>query len=218
MDARSLGSAVLLIALTVSIVAGASGTDPIPGPVTAEEAKQLDWPDGSLPLVNDPARVRGYHPWFSQLPNAGRFFDFDVKSMDDVNRLVALLGEVKAAGPVLEISPLAGADGPENKGPSTGAHLSITSQAELDRWFDRLTEEEKKKFRTAERPIAPPPTLTIYAGHAAIDLAKLRVPARVTLASGVTIRDRQDAGKDAGLKQRIAQVEAFLKERRPAQQ
>jgi hypothetical protein len=202
-----------LIFLAAPFASAIAGTDPISGPVSAEEAKRLGMPEGALALVNDPRRIHGEHPWFSELPNAGRYFEYEIKSMDDVNQLVGLLGAIKSPV-VLAVSPQADA-----KRPTVGARLAVISQAELDAWFDRLTPDGRKKFRTEKRPIAPPMTLTLYAGHAKVDLKKLVIPANVTLASGVNPRDRQDAQHDQLLAKEIERVEAYVaevKKSRPA--
>jgi hypothetical protein len=201
-----------VVSVATSLAPAMSGTDPITGPVSAEEAKRLALPDGALALINDPRRIHGEHPWFSELPNASRFLDYEIKSINDVNQLVAVLALVK--GPVvLELSPQADDGTPDGKKrPTVGARLSITSQAELDGWFNHLSPEQREKFRTEKRPVAGPPTLTIYTAHPAFDLQKLAVPAAVTLASGVTIRDSQDAKQDANLAGQIQRVEAYVAE------
>lgn len=211
---RSTLFAFLCLSVAAATALAASGTDAVPNPVPADEAKRLAWPEGSLLLMNDARRAVGYHPWFSELPNHSYFFGYRADTMDDVNRLVELLGRVKGSRPAVEISPLAGDDtGADKKHGPIAAQLWVNSQPLLDRWFDSLTPAGRVKFNATERPVAPPPVLTIYAGHPAIDLAKLVVPDQVTLASGVSVRDRQDAGRDEALAKRVATAEQFVAER-----
>ncbi len=201
-----------VIFAAASFAAAMSGTDSVPSPMPAEEAKRLALPEGALALINDARRVQGRHPWFSELPNASRFLDYEIKSINDVNQLVALLAAIK--GPVvLELSPQPNDGTPDaKKRPTVGAQLAITSQGELDAWFNHQSPEKREKFQTEKRPVAGPPTLTIYTAHPAVDLKKLAVPANVTLVSGVTIRDSQDAVSDADLAGRIQRVEAYVAE------
>jgi hypothetical protein len=206
----SLIAFLAFVGFAASLASAMAGTDLISGPVSAEEAKRLALPEGALALINDPRRIHGEHPWFSELPNAGRYFDYEIKSINDVNQLVAILGLVK--GPVvLELSPNANDGTPDGKKrPTVGARLTVISQGELDAWFDRLSPEKRVTFRTEKRPVAPPVTLTLYTAHPAVDLQKLVVPAAVTLVSGVTIRDSQDAQRDSNLEKQIRRVEAYV--------
>ncbi|HEX8911408.1 MAG TPA: hypothetical protein VF796_03540 [Humisphaera sp.] len=196
-----------LLAVAPTVARAMAGTDSIPNPVTDVEAADRGWPRGSLPLMNDPLRVAGQHHWFSELPNATYLFDYRADSTADVNRLVDLLSKIEGVLVVVELSPLAGPPrGMNEKAGPVAARLTMTSQRDLDRWFEHLTPAGREKFRTFVPPLAPPPTLTVYLGHPRVEPTKLQVPTAVTVVDGTTPGDRQEAEKDRALADRIEAV------------
>ncbi len=184
----------LLAGLTLCVAAvevfAASGTDKIAAagqPVTAIH----DWPPGVVDLLNDPARTDGWHHWFSECPNDVNHYVFVVKDMKDVDRLVQLLGRIKAAELHVNLDP----DGcyrtfphapPEKPRPEPAAVFAIGSQKILDEWFSRLQRDKEGKrvfgvHRYDKPPTALPPTLTLYVSNEAVDLRKLVVPTHITV-------------------------------------
>ncbi|MFK7910286.1 MAG: hypothetical protein AB8F34_06745, partial [Akkermansiaceae bacterium] len=54
------------------------------------------WPKGVGALVNDPSRTWGLNPWFSEWPNDVNHYGFQIKSTDEMNRLIAKFAAIKA--------------------------------------------------------------------------------------------------------------------------
>lgn len=153
------------------------------------------WPDGVLALVNDSRRMEGWNPWFSEWPNDVNWYEFKIHSTDDVNQLIGKLAAIKATNVLVRLNPGKQAAAlafstvlPEKK--RIAAMFSVGEQQRINEWYQRLPESEPgvRKFGVArykEVPVASPPTLTLYAGHEAIDLEKLVVPASVQVVSDV---------------------------------
>jgi hypothetical protein len=185
MRTSSLLAAAMVFTATITCglvpVLAASGNDRIAEPGKKAEALAT-WPEGVLAIVNDPVRTTGWHPWFSELPNDLRYYILQAKKPEDIERLVRLLSLVKGTGMQIVLDPNQGAAHAENA-PAT---LSIGHQPTLGDWYARLpvTAAGVKEFgelRLTKLPAASPPTLTLYIGHPAFDLAKLRVPANITI-------------------------------------
>jgi hypothetical protein len=171
---------VLLAAVVVCFQALAlSGEDKVVA--RGQTAKALPgWPQGVLEFINDPLRVNGWHPWFSECPNDGYYYSMEVRQPQDVNHLIKLLAAIKANKVELNLDPANGA----RHADGVGAIFALGNQAIMDRWFKTLPEIEPgiRQFgvhRYREPPAAQPPTLTIYVGHKAVDLKKLRIPVNI---------------------------------------
>ena len=203
-----LHGALFVAAVLVSRGALAmSSTDRIawPGkPVVA----QPGWPKGVLELVNDPLRADGWLPWFSECPNDVTFYEFNVKTTNDVNRLVVKLVAINAPLTKVLLYP---AEEPRalafttrlKEGNNTAAVFSIGDQQRLNQWYEHLREAEPgvRAFgvhRYKEPPKAQPPTLALYVGNTAIDLASLIIPPTVDVSAVVSDADRAE-GKRAAL-------------------
>jgi hypothetical protein len=173
-------------------------------------AVQPGWPAGVLKLVNDPLRTDGWNPWFSEWPNDVNYYAYEVGGTNDVNELIAKLAAIKTAKPQVLLRP-----GKEaralafttvlKEGNGTAVVFSIGSQERINQWYERLEEVEPgvRKFGVAryrEVPQAHPPTLTLYAGHPAIDLKSLRIPPSVEVSAVVSAADRADAQNAAAVK------------------
>jgi len=191
----------VLFALPLPLPA-ASGTHRVASrgkPVAAADG----WPEGVLALVNDPARTDGWRPWFSGLPNAITYYCFVVNDTEDVNRLVRRLAKVKAD--VLQLRLRAGQHravqggstvSPQDEG--AAVVFSIGDQASINRWYQRLPEVSPgvRQFgvhRYTKPPAALPPTLTIYVGHKAVDLDRLKVPPNVRVQASISDARQEDA-------------------------
>lgn len=187
--------------------AGMAGENELYGPVTEREAKENKWPSGLLPLLNDSRRARRYAPWFSELPTDVERFAYRVESMEDVNALVRLLAEAyPTRRPTVEISARAGASGALKHDPLLAAELWLGNQSALDRWFHNLDADGRRKFGVRQPPTAAPATLTIFAGHAVVDLGKLVVPPSVLV---TTIPGERP---NASLSDAIRKVDRFMAE------
>jgi hypothetical protein len=207
----------LLILLTVifprpRLALAIAGTDEIRGPISPADARSKAWPDNSLPLMNDPRRIRAWWPWFSEAPNDVYYFAYQARSMDDVNQLIALLAEIKSDQVVVALSPQGGGQQLTRDGPRMPApvELCMVSQKEADDWFNHLGTAGRKKFGVTTRPIVQPPTMTLYLGDPMLDLTRLVLPPRVTLKSGVSPRDQNDAKHDPALAQQIEQIDLIV--------
>jgi hypothetical protein len=179
---------VLAMAATLRAVSGVQTFAPAGAAVPEDLAKVREWPAGTLELVNDPLRTAGHEPWSSGSPSDQDFFDLRTTTADELNGLVAKLSRIDAKTLNVVLSPER-SDPPTviwpAKEPATTAVFSIGSQPVLDRWFKRLPNGRFGKQVYTEPPKAHPPTLTIYAGHPAVDLSKVRVPMNVDVTAGV---------------------------------
>lgn len=207
-------SCIILVLLVPRFIFAMASTDFIEGPIKPDTAALYGFPDNTLALINDWHRVYGWHPWFSELPNATYYFAFSAPTLYEVNELLGYFGEIKSEHLLIELNPAASdwsvgqhfekkdKDRPE-VGPLT---FRISSQKELDRWFDRLDEAGRKKFHVTERPNAGAPAMTLYAGHKVIDLEKLKIPSNATVHADISDLQR----KDPTLAKAIERIERFV--------
>ena len=180
---RRLNSFALTLAIVsaMPLVAYAiGGTDRIAEPgkrFDEQQARWYDWPVGTLAMINDEARRYGWHHWFSELPNDGNWFDYEVEDTAEINRLIERMAAIASKRHVVVISA---GEPPTHEKVRVAAEFSIGSQRRLDEWYDQLPAD--KQFgaqKIDKRPSAAPPHLTIYVEHEAVDLDRLEVPKEV---------------------------------------
>jgi hypothetical protein len=157
-------------------------------PVPGAMASAHGWPDGVLALVNDPLRTVVWQGFFSELPNDRVNATFRLASPADVEHLVQLLAQIRAAGVRLELEP---GDGPADPLGSEGrtvpgASFTVGNQEQLSAWFDRLPEVAPgvRQFgvhRSETRPVAAPPTLVLYVDNPHVRLETLEIPAQIAV-------------------------------------
>lgn len=155
-----------------------------------EDGKQITttatpWPEGVLEVVNHPLRTDGWHTWFSGLLNDIDRFDLEIRFPRDVDHVVQKFAAIKAPSLWLELRQTKAKWTTQMKGSRPiGAEFSIGNQAIVNHWFKHLPVEKSGArifgaHRYTKPPTACPPTLTLYAGHAAVNLSKLSVPLNV---------------------------------------
>jgi len=164
---------------------GIAGKDKVATPGRPVQA-EAGWPEGVLNVVNDATRTAGWRPWFSECPNDATYYAMRVGGIDDLNRLTNLMAAVQAKGVRVRLDPARTA----SHGDLAAAVFSLGNQTLLDAWFAQLREVEPgvRGFgvhRYRRPPAALPPTLTFYAGHPAVDLTRLDVPAGVEVCAAV---------------------------------
>ena len=175
-------------------------------PVSADS----DWPEGVLELVNDPLRTDGWNPWFSEWPSDVNHYGMKVRNVDDINHLIAKLAAIKVTNaqvclrPEKEVGAL-GFTTQIEKGNGLAATFSIGNQKRINQWYERLPKPESgpREFgvhRLTKPPEAVPPTLTLYVGHAAVDLKRLSVPTKVNVISEIPEVYRQKQPDDPAIK------------------
>jgi hypothetical protein len=175
-----------------------------------ETATQRDpWPAGVLALLNDPLRTYGWNWWFSETPSDVDTFAFELRYGRDVEHLIGAFGAIKSEGLVLELDP--GEAGQTDGGQRYGAQFRIGDQTTLNRWFARLPIDAQgiRTFglhRLTEPPRATPPTLTLYVGHASVDLEKLDVPLQIAVRPAFSEAHRQRHKDDPKFKA----IDAFV--------
>ena len=146
------------------------------------------WPEGVESIVNDPARTIGLNSWFSEWPNDVNQYLYDVKSTDEINRLIKKLASVKT--PLKQIR-LCYLKQPKNLGWVTSAPkddnsavvFSIGDQSRIDQWFKHV----RKPFGVMEftaTPVAVPPTLTLLVQNQVVELAQLKIPESISVSAG----------------------------------
>jgi hypothetical protein len=146
------------------------------------------WPDGVGELVNDPARTRGWNSWFTEWPNDVKQYAFEIKSTDDLNRLIAKLAAIQSELRQIRLSHLKEPRGlgwvtqvPEGNG--IPVIFSIGDQAHIDEWYKQV----RKPFGVMEftaAPVAVPPTLTVFVQNESVNLAELEIPDGIVVAIG----------------------------------
>lgn len=196
-----------ILAFSVARSFGVYFVESISSQIPSKVGASLGWSAKALELVNDERRISGKHPFFSELPNASYYFTYKVRTMDDVNELVAKLGEIDTAEVNVVLDPRDGSTFLEGETRAqVPVQLSIESQKLLDQWFSSLTSAQREKFRTHAQPIAPPPTLVVFVGNPLIDLSELNLPTNAKLQS--TVRDWQ--AKDSKLSEPIERINRFM--------
>ncbi|MHB9067333.1 MAG: hypothetical protein ACYC4B_26410 [Pirellulaceae bacterium] len=146
------------------------------------------WPEGCRELVNDASRTSGWNSWFTEWPNDVNQYAFEVKSTDDLNRLITKLAAIKTDLRQIRLSHLKEPNGlgwvtrvPEGNG--IPVIFSIGDQARIDEWFKRV----RKPFGVMEftaTPEAVPPTLTIFVQNKVVKLDELDIPEGMDVLAG----------------------------------
>lgn len=207
---RQVTPAVLLqLALATPLFAMA-GTEHIASkgaPVSAEHAKACGWPDGVMEIVNDPCRGDGWNPWFTELPNDNEYYELHMRTMDEINNLLAKLGRIRGArvliSPESEVRIGWTAMRPRDQDPAIV--FVIGSETARSRWRNQLAKSKKDETHKLQLlrvggPKALPATIIIYAGNPVIDLDKLQIP------KGVAV-DAEKRPRSAG----TAKIEEFVR-------
>ena len=148
----------------------------------------LAMPNQPFSFPQQELRTSGWNSWFSEWPNDVRQYAMEVKTTDDLNRLVEKLAAVKSDVRQIHLSFLKAPNGlgwvtsapKDNKIPVI---FSIGDQSQIDEWYKRV----QKPFVVMEftaAPVAVPPTLTIFVQNEVVDLDKLKIPEGIAVSSG----------------------------------
>jgi hypothetical protein len=181
--------AVLMATLLVcSIAYGVAGSDRIatPGRPTTV-SKSL--PRGTAEFVNLPSRTEGWNDWFSEWPNDVNHYLYGADDTAEINALIEQFAKIESARLQIRLAPLPEPRGlgwttSLKKGNGAAAVFSIGDQAILDRWYEQLDGGKFGVMEFTGKPIAAPPTLTLFVDHKAIDLGVLKIPPRISVAAG----------------------------------
>ncbi|MFK7909771.1 MAG: hypothetical protein AB8F34_04130, partial [Akkermansiaceae bacterium] len=117
-------------------------------------------------------------------------YGFQIKSTDEMNRLIAKFAAIKADRKCVHLSINKEPDGlgfttRVPKGNAIPALFTIGDQATLDQWYKNLNVKApfespgEKSFgvmKLKEAPVATPPILTIFVQNEAVKLDELRIP------------------------------------------
>lgn len=146
------------------------------------------WPEGCSELVNDASRTSGWNSWYTAWSNDVNQYAFEVKTTDDLNRLITKLAAIKTDLRQIRLSHLKEPIGlgwlsrvPEGNG--IPVIFSIGDQARIDEWFIRM----RKPFGVTEptaTPKAVPPTLTIFVQNKVVKLDELSIPEGIEVLAG----------------------------------
>jgi hypothetical protein len=200
--------AVVVLTVVAQTALGIAGFDSVAseGQPVQEE---LGWPAKIVDLVNDPVRTVGWNFWFSECPNDVNHYALAAKNTDDFNRLIKKLADTKAKGMAVQLS--LGKEFPAGgfaflkPGNGIPAVVAFGNQVKINQWYSHLEQIEPgvRKWgvhRFTAPPKAMPPTLTIYVEHPAVDLARLEIPAAVSVAASVSKEEREKRQDDEALK------------------
>ncbi|PHR96631.1 MAG: hypothetical protein COA78_28590 [Blastopirellula sp.] len=178
----------LLLLLTITGTALArGGTSPVAS--QGQPAYIPDgWPADVEPLVNDPTRTIGLNSYFSGWPNDVNQYLYDVKSTEDINRLIKNLASIKT--PLKQIR-LCYLEQPQHLGwvtqapndHNTAVVFTIGDQSRIDQWYKQV----RKPFGVMEftaAPVAIPPTLTLFVQNESVELDKLEIPETISVSAG----------------------------------
>jgi len=187
-------------------------------PVPRQIAEHYGWPEGTLALVNDPLRGRGWTPCFSEWPNDLNHYGMKATTVEDVQHLIDLLAKIEESPVQVFLDPRPEPRGLGfttvlEEGNGIGVMFSIGSQKVIDRWYEFLPEVEPgvRTFgvrRYEKTPKAHPPGLTLYVGNSAVDLAKLRIPAGIEVQPAFHDRYREEHREDP----LVQDIERFVRE------
>ena len=146
------------------------------------------WPEGVGELVNHALRTSGWNSCFSEWPNDVNHYAFEIKSTDDLNRLIEELAAIRSDLRQIRLSHLKDPDGlgwvtrvPEGNG--IAVLFSIGDQAQIDEWFKGVRKPFGKMEFTAT-PEAVPPTLTIFVQNEVVNLDELKIPDGIDVLAG----------------------------------
>lgn len=155
-------------------------------PVAETTAEKLAWPEGTLELVNNPLRTTGWEPWINGVSGPAQHYLINVKTVDDTNRLIRKLAAVKSETLCLVLQP-----GNEVRsvpyvqtfrvGEGAGAVFMVGSWIYLDE--QRRAMSAAGRTTTLNSKVAPP-TLKLYCGSGAVELAKLEIPDKIAVTLG----------------------------------
>lgn len=150
------------------------------------------WPEGVGELVNDSSRTFGWHDWFSEWPNDVNQYAFEIKSTDDLNRLIAKLAAIKTDLRQIRLSHLKEPDGlgwvtsvPQGNG--IPIIFSVGDQACIDEWFKHV-DNPFGKLEFVATPEAVPPTLTVFVQNESVRLEELKIPEGIDVSFGYVPR------------------------------
>jgi hypothetical protein len=173
-----------------------------------------------MALINDPLRGDGWTPCFSEWPNDVNHYAMRVKSPKDVQHLIDLLVEIEGSSVSVFLAPGSEPTGlgfttslPEGNG--IGATFSVGSQKRIDQWYEHLDKVKPgvRKFGVhiyEKPPIALPPTLTLYVGNEAVDLATFQIPVKVDVGRRYSEKYRDEHKDDRA----VQEIEKLVKEHR----
>lgn len=151
--------------------------------------KPTPWSKAMLHLMNDPLRTDGWQPGFSDAPYDYVLFDYEVRSVEDVNHLIALFAEID--DPEAKIVLKLGAQPPKNRLMAKDrppVEFGLGNQGIRTFWYRHASRDVKKFYG----PKATPPTLTLYVEHPAIDLERLQFPPGITLSAGNSVEAKAE--------------------------
>ncbi len=182
----------LACAMTFSLLTSASlwaaGGTSIVARSGQKAAVSAGWPQGVGDLVNHPARTTGWNSWFSEWPNDVNQYALEIKTMEELNRLIQELASVKSDMLQIRLSYL---KEPKSlgwvtqvpKGNGIPVIFSIGDQSRIDQWYKRVRKPFGQMVFVAT-PVAVPPTLTIFVQSEVVQLDKLSIPAGIAVTKG----------------------------------
>jgi hypothetical protein len=178
----------LVLVLAVSDDALAEGGTEIIATKGQRAQVSTSWPEGVGELVNDASRTYGWNSWFSEWPNDVNQYAFEIKSTDDLNRLIEKLAEIKSDLRQIRLSHLQEPSGlgwvtQVSEGNGIAAIFSVGDQARIDEWFKHVRKPFGKMEFTAA-PEAVPPTLTIFVQNEVVNLDELKIPDGIDVLAG----------------------------------
>lgn len=212
-----------MLALSSPCVLALSMTDQVASegqPVSKDAVERYGWPAEALELVNHPSRSNGWNTWFSEWPNDVNHYEFKLRGQNDLNEIIQKLAAVRSDTVQIILGPgkepvefdLPGGNG-------IAAVFAIGGQKIVDVWYLRLPEvkpgiREFGAHRYTECPKTLEPTLTLFAGNSAIDLAQLKIPTRIKVSASISDDYRKKHAKDP----LVDAIDAFITEHKKKQE
>jgi hypothetical protein len=147
-------------------------------------------PAGIVDVINGPLRTVGACSYWSDHPDHTKVFAFEIRNMDDLNRLIGLFSQIDGQKRIVHLtsmppfSPLrnANVDPPSSRPAAT---LTISNQADLNEWYRHASEERIRRILGPSAihhpPVAGPPTLMVFVPHPLVDLDQLIIPENISL-------------------------------------
>lgn len=176
---------VVLVHTNITLAAGGTRSIATAG---REAYVAPDSAEGVADLVNDESRTSGWNSWFTEWPNDINHYAYEIKSTEDLNRLISKLAAIQTDLRQIRLSYRKEPSGlgfvtklPEGNG--IPVLFSLGHQSTIDQWFER-TRQPFGVLEFTGTPVAVPPTLTLFVQNEAIDLEKLKIPDDISITIG----------------------------------
>jgi hypothetical protein len=192
-------------------------------PVGADMTKIFGWPEGTLGLINHRLRWMGWSHSFAGPPSGETHYAFRAERTEEVQDILESFANLEAGAPLLILDPRRKAPPGTMSLLRTNSNVvaifSIGSQKIVDDWYRQLPkgpagDRKFGKNTYAKPPVASGSRLTLFAGHPAVVLSRIKLPLRVNIIASVADSFRKEHKSDPVLQQ----IDLFVLEHKAKQE